>query len=166
MIITFVFLIILSIKDITENKIPNQILLVWLCTNSLIIFFSNLSLTYAIYGGISLFTLGLLLFFLKAMSPGDVKLLGAVGYAIGWDLVLPFMFWGLIASGIVALFYVARNISLLGVSNPFYLISNRRLFFMSNNVGSDSNTARYNEKLTMPFAPCVVIGLSLTLYFN
>ncbi|PMM11517.1 hypothetical protein BCT61_06560 [Vibrio breoganii] len=166
MLLTFAFLAVIAVSDISENKIPNKVLVCWLGVQTVVIISSHIGFLNSLLGAVFLFSVSLLFYIIKAMSAGDVKLLGVLGYAIGWNLSLSFLFWLIISSGMIALFYLARNLSLLGISNPFYFFTDPRMFTKNNDISSNSNISRYNQKLTMPFAPCVAVGLALAQYFN
>ncbi|MEZ9920154.1 hypothetical protein BCT86_05645 [Vibrio breoganii] len=166
MLLIFSFLLVIAISDITENKIPNKVLVCWLGIQTIVIISSSVGFLDSFLGGFFLFSVGLVFYTTKAMSAGDVKLLGVLGYAIGWNLSLSFLFWVIISSGMIAMLYLARNLSLLGIGNPIYFFTDPRLFSKNNDISNNSNISRYNQKLTMPFAPCVVIGLALAQYFN
>lgn len=111
------------------------------------------------------FALGFLLYLIKAMSAGDVKLLGVVGYVIGLHYVPQAMFYVLISAGLIASYYLFYNLSFLGLSNPLLVLSEPKLLTGSNYNGANNNVLRYQNRLTMPFAPAVAIGLAMFFYF-
>lgn len=119
----------------------------------------------ALGGGGVLFSIGFALYVVRAMSAGDVKLLGTVGFVVGLQYSLEALLFILCSAGIVAVFYLLYNLSFLGVSNPLVAISEPKLFLGSNYEGANNNNTRYQNRLTMPFAPAVAIGLAMFFYF-
>ncbi|WP_242507224.1 prepilin peptidase [Vibrio vulnificus] len=101
-------LLVVAVYDARDNRIPNA----WLLPLTLLAClhwvgkgdFSQLFL--AIGAGVIYFSSGLVLFFLRAMSPGDVKLLGVVGVVIGWDAMGTVAYWITLSAGLVALFFM------------------------------------------------------------
>ncbi|GEM80155.1 hypothetical protein VSU01S_24000 [Vibrio superstes NBRC 103154] len=113
-----------------------------------------------------MFAASMCLFFVKAMSPGDVKLLGAIGFCVGLDNLVGSSTWIILSSGLIGVVFMIYNFSFLGINNPMKLINEPKLFTRINQGGKDTNPWRYGDKLTMPFAPSVTVGLALFYYFN
>lgn len=106
-------------------------------------------------------------FFLKAMSPGDVKLLGVVGMVIGWDAMGEVAYWITLSAGLVALFFMMLHYARYPDSLQ-KLVGRYSFQAMSGQVPLLSvypSEIAVQGKLTMPFAPAVVIGLALFHYF-
>lgn len=156
---------LIALYDLTENKIPNKLLLVWLGMHCLHLNIVDGSFFSAVCGGVLLFVGGLVLYVARAMSAGDVKLLGVVGFVIGLQHVPQAMFFILISAGLIASYYLFYNLSHLGISNPLLAISEPKLLLGSNYQGGNNNISRYQNRLTMPFAPAVAIGLAMFFYF-
>lgn len=156
---------LIALSDLVENKIPNNLLLVWLGVHSLHLHAVDGSFVSAICGGLLLFLGGFALYVIKAMSPGDVKLLGVIGFVIGVQHVPEAVFFILMSAGLIAGYYLLYNFSCLGISNPLMAITEPRLLLGSNYIGGNNNTFRYRNRLTMPFAPAVAIGLAMFFYF-
>ena len=102
-------LLMIGIKDAEKNRIPNKLLFIliflivieWVViTPSSIVVLQEKALGFVV-----MFAIGLLLFFLKAMAPGDVKLLAVVGFLIGLPQLQSVGYWIIISSGIVGVFY-------------------------------------------------------------
>ncbi|WP_040891059.1 prepilin peptidase [Vibrio ezurae] len=159
-------LFLISINDLKDHKIPNVFLLVLVFYQSLNIYVLQLSLFDFILGGITIFLISLILFFLKVMSPGDVKLLGTVGFCVGIENLWGCTVWIFIASGLIGILFTVYNFSFLGIKNPLLLINEPKLYTRINTNAQNSNPWRYGDKLTMPFAPSVMVGLALFYYFN
>ncbi|MGR6833174.1 prepilin peptidase [Aliivibrio wodanis] len=160
-------LFMVGVKDAEKHRIPNKLLFIliflivieWAVINpSLVI------LQEKLLGGVVMFAIGLLLFFLKAMAPGDVKLLAVVGFLVGLPQLQSVGYWVIISAGIVGVFYafyysiespqfgnrVKKNTNKLTIQQEALMLATR-------------NTVM--KKTVMPFAPAVVIGLALHQYF-
>nr|WP_228510168.1 prepilin peptidase [Vibrio vulnificus] len=162
-------LLVVAVYDARDNRIPNAWLLPltllaclhWVAKGD----FSQLFL--AIGAGVIYFSSGLVLFFLRAMSPGDVKLLGVVGVVIGWDAMGAVAYWVTLSAGLVALFFMMLHYAQYPDSLQ-KLVGRYSFQAMSGQVPLLSvypSEVVVQGKLTMPFAPAVVIGLALFHYF-
>ncbi|HAS6187558.1 prepilin peptidase [Vibrio vulnificus] len=162
-------LLVVAVYDARDNRIPNAWLLPltllaclhWVAKGD----FSQLFL--AIGAGVIYFSSGLVLFFLRAMSPGDVKLLGVVGVVIGWDAMGTVAYWVTLSAGLVALFFMMLHYAQYPDSLQ-KLVGRYSFQAMSGQVPLLSvypSEVVVQGKLTMPFAPAVVIGLALFHYF-
>ncbi|BAC95427.1 hypothetical protein [Vibrio vulnificus YJ016] len=162
-------LLVVAVYDARDNRIPNAWLLPltllaclhWVAKGD----FSQLFL--AIGAGVIYFSSGLVLFFLRAMSPGDVKLLGVVGVVIGWDAMGTVAYWITLSAGLVALFFMMLHYAQYPDSLQ-KLVGRYSFQAMSGQVPLLSvypSEVVVQGKLTMPFAPAVVIGLALFHYF-
>nr|WP_228512864.1 prepilin peptidase [Vibrio vulnificus] len=162
-------MLVVAVYDARDNRIPNAWLLPltllaclhWVAKGD----FSQLFL--AIGAGVIYFSSGLVLFFLRAMSPGDVKLLGVVGVVIGWDAMGAVAYWVTLSAGLVALFFMMLHYAQYPDSLQ-KLVGRYSFQAMSGQVPLLSvypSEVVVQGKLTMPFAPAVVIGLALFHYF-
>ncbi|WP_261823659.1 prepilin peptidase [Vibrio neonatus] len=159
-------LFLIAIVDLKENKIPNVLLILLFTFQVLTLYTTQISILNFILGGVVLFSGAFALFYIRAMSPGDVKLLGVVGFCVGFDSLGTCVFWIILASGLVGGLFVLYNFSFLGINNPMILINEPKLYTRVNSNVGNTNPWRYGDKLTMPFAPSVMIGLALFYYFN
>ncbi|MFA0192649.1 prepilin peptidase, partial [Vibrio lentus] len=90
-LVFWALLIIVSVYDVEKHRIPNKILILFLFLYFLSVLNSGFSLdalVASLIGALVLFCSGLILYFLRAMSAGDVKLLGVIGLYIGWGSLL------------------------------------------------------------------------------
>ncbi|NVD05916.1 prepilin peptidase [Vibrio sp. JPW-9-11-11] len=161
--------IAIAINDAKEHRIPNSFLLVVLSVCLVNVLFQPHpldGLITALSGGLALFFCALLLHFARVMAPGDVKLLGVVGFWLGWGSLLPASAWIGFASVVVGLLYAALNRVITGASIKELLTK----YSLMAAYGSQTNALvagkdASEHKLRMPFAPVVVMGLALFHYF-
>lgn len=152
----WVILLLISFYDLSENRIPNKLLIL------LLIFgffygFQEVGLKEQALGLLLYFSSGLILYFIKVMSAGDVKLLGVIGMIFGASSIVDVGYYILMASGLIGTMYLflfkVNTLEFQGCS-------------LSVNPLNKQIHARYKEKITMPFAPSVVIGLAMYSYFT
>lgn len=171
-LVFWALLIIVSVYDVEKHRIPNKILILFLFLYFLSVLNSGFSLdalAASLIGALVLFCSGLILYFLRAMSAGDVKLLGVIGLYIGWGSLLDVSYYILIAAGIIGTLYLLYN----RANNSEMTV--RRYFeekiMLVSGISPDIKGepvvhSRYSNKVTMPFAPSVVIGLAMYSYFT
>ena len=102
--ILFLFLIIAFISDIKNQKLPN-----WLTAGGIVIGIIYHFITDG-FGGLLFSLLGLLtaggifliLYIFKAIGAGDVKLFGAIGSLVGFDMVVNMMVLSIVFAGILS----------------------------------------------------------------
>jgi prepilin peptidase CpaA len=152
----WVLLLLISFYDLSENRIPNKLLVL------LLIFgffhgFHQIGIKEQALGLVLYFSSGLILYYMKVMSAGDVKLLGVMGMIFGASSIIDVGYYILIASGLIGTMYLflfkVNTLEFQGCS-------------LSVNPLNKQIHARYKEKITMPFAPSVVIGLAMYSYFT
>ncbi len=171
-LVFWVLLVMVSVFDVKDNRIPNNVLILFILLYFITSIDSGLtwgSLGSSLVGATVLFLSGLVLYFLRAMSAGDVKLLGVIGLYIGWGSLLQVSYYILLASGMIGtlyLLYNRANNSEITVRRYFeeklMLVSGISPHLKSEPVAH----SRYSNKVTMPFAPSVVIGLAMYSYFT
>ncbi|PMO62740.1 hypothetical protein BCT06_01320 [Vibrio breoganii] len=165
-VIMWVIFCIIAVRDLREHRIPNKLLLTALIIKSVFFILADVNLDVlldSIYSAVILFCLGLFFFFLRAMSPGDVKLLGTIGYITGITQFGSLLFYLTMGGGLVAIFCLFDAIS--QGYRPKSLKQKTNELALSRELGKIPHS-RYEQKLVMPFAPSVVIGLALFYYFN
>ncbi|MFA1562055.1 prepilin peptidase [Aliivibrio fischeri] len=155
----------IGIHDAKKNQIPNYWLLILISLSFIEWGISHSSLDILISklaAGCLMFSISLLLYFIKAMSAGDVKLLGVIGFLVGLSQVQSVGYWIIIAAGGVGTFYALYN----SIESPRMLGRANESKKLSNNLG---NKIKHKDvlvnRMVMPFAPAVVIGLALHFYF-
>lgn len=160
-------LFLIGIKDVEKHRIPNKLLFIlillviieWVAMNPSLAILQEKAL-----GGILMFAIGLLLFCLKAMAPGDVKLLAVVGFLVGLPQLQSVGYWIIISAGLVGVFYAFYySIESPRFGNRSKKNTNKLTIQQEALMLATRNTVM--KKTVMPFAPAVVIGLALHQYF-
>ncbi|QIA64078.1 prepilin peptidase [Vibrio astriarenae] len=167
-------LVVIATYDAREHRIPNILVLtlvVIALLNNWSLFRSSTELTLSILAGCTLFLLSFFLFVLRAMAPGDVKLLGAVGCLLGWPNLGNGVLWICVATVLVGSFYAAYQSAIVSSgrkSTATYIdipiLLNPKAISIAHNVLAKPSP--FEKKMVMPFAPIVVIGLSMYSYFS
>ncbi|NAZ91287.1 A24 family peptidase [Vibrio toranzoniae] len=171
-LVFWALLIIVSVYDVDKHRIPNKVLILFLLLYLFLMLndgFSFYELVHSLTGAVVLFSLGLILYFLRAMSAGDVKFLGVIGLYVGWGSLLDVTYYILIASGVIGAFYLLYNRANNSEITVRRYLEEKLMFVsgISPNVNNESVVhSRYSNKVTMPFAPSVVIGLAMYSYFT
>jgi prepilin peptidase CpaA len=100
------------------------------------------------------------------MAPGDVKLLGVVGFWLGWGNLIDATLWIALSSVLIGLLYAIMNRAESG-SSIKQLVSKYSMIaaYGSSSQAAISSGEKIERKLRMPFAPVVVIGLAMYQYF-
>ncbi len=162
-------LVAIAVVDAREHRIPNIGLLIVLILSSLYYLVSPdpvAALVSALLAALVLFVGALLLHIIKVMAPGDVKLLGTIGFVVGWDQCLSTVYWIALTSVIVGILFSAVHVA----ENPHVFKSTLRRYAASTPLDQSSTEKKQSPiftagKLQMPFGPIVVIGLALSHYF-
>ncbi|CAM3861100.1 Type IV leader peptidase family protein [Vibrio aerogenes CECT 7868] len=161
-------LFVIAVVDAREHRIPNKLVVTLFAACAIYQWLSTWSITslmYELSAGLFLFALGLAVFFLRAMSPGDVKLLAGIGVYLGWEGMSQGIFWMAVSSMVVGLMYLSLPRVLQpdgSFENTIYLPRPGK----QNIVPGKQLSGSKGERLQMPFAPIVVIGLALHSYFG
>ncbi|MCE0494312.1 A24 family peptidase [Vibrio salinus] len=174
-------LLLIGVFDLREHRIPNLcvfILLVLAVSLKLDGMYrdNSVSLWWDFFSGCLFFAFGLVLFLMGAMAPGDVKLLGVVGFFLGWNEALNGAFYLSVAMLIIGVFYYfyfraqTCHPSVLSMVKDYFshaeisVLSVGVLLRQCNRVRlgqSDKNIIN-----RMPFAPVVVLGVTLFQYYS
>lgn len=160
-------LLIIAVSDARDHRIPNILLMVTLSLCGLkMVLHPTLSptLTEALMGGGAMFFGALVLHLMRIMAPGDVKLLGVIGFWLGWGQLLDISVWIAIATLLVGGIHAV--ISVAGTEQSLQRQFERyKMLFAYGRTGTKVLDSGNETKLRMPFAPVIVIGLALQSYF-
>ncbi|MDG3087327.1 prepilin peptidase [Vibrio hannami] len=153
-------LFLVALYDLKENRIPNYcllLLIVLYVIDALISFSSWSEIGMNLVAAATMFFSCLVLFFVRVMAPGDVKLMGVLGYWIGWGNLLDSSFYILISSGVLGILFILGDLV-----NPASKYRNL-ILFLDKDGRKEFLT---KDNLRMPFAPSVFIGLALYQYLS
>ncbi|WP_277870273.1 prepilin peptidase [Vibrio breoganii] len=166
---------LIAVYDLREHRIPNKLLLLIIGTRvfELLLGLDVSLVLSSLLAGSLLFAFGLVLFALRAMSPGDVKLMFVVGFSTAITNIGSLLYWIIVSGGIVSvfcLFYAQarkyEKVSFLSrVRNDWNRLRTRQVD-KAKSISLVARTTRYGDKLVMPFAPSIVIGMAMFYYFN
>lgn len=152
-------LIAIGVSDAQDNKISNKavvLLLVMVTANVMYASASN-GLEH-LYSGIVTFAVCFILYLLKVMAGGDVKLLAVLGVWLGPENMLQAIPLVIVSGGVVGLFYLAQHLasshSTFGEQIKAYAVQKLTPGWKS------------NQRLVIPFAPAIVIGLAYYFYIH
>ncbi len=162
-------LLTIAVSDAKEHRIPNLLLAISLgfCVAKMVMQ-PELSPSWAdaFLGLVVMFSGALVLHVLRVMAPGDVKLLGVIGFWLGWGQLLDVSLWIAATSILVGSIYALVRVA--GKEHKMReQVSKYKMLFAYGRTGTkallDDDTE--SAKLRMPFAPVVVIGVALHSYF-
>lgn len=161
--------IVVAVSDAREHRIPNLYLLIILCFCIVEIALSPQpleNLFWSVVAGLIFFSTALLLHILSVMAPGDVKLLGVVGFWLGWGHLLNATVWIALSSVLIGCLYAIMNRVHSGSSVKQLLVKYSILVaYGSSSQSATALSQGIERKLRMPFAPVVVLGLAMYHYF-
>ncbi|CAH0533928.1 hypothetical protein VST7929_01805 [Vibrio stylophorae] len=162
-LLSMAILLIIALYDLQSNRIPNLWVLA-LCMSGAVHWFAmDASLQQwglALAGGVAMFLSALFLYSVKAMAPGDVKLLGALGFVFGWGNLIALCLYIALGGGLVALCFLLFHHSEHPITAARQYLRYR---FLS--LGQHKSLV-IAPSLSMPFAPCVLIGVVLFNYLG
>lgn len=162
-------LLMVAVSDAKEHRIPNLLLIILLafCVAKIIIQPAlSPSWADAFLGLLAMFGGALVLHILRVMAPGDVKLLGVIGFWLGWGQLLDVSLWIAVTSILVGSIYALVRVA--GKEHKMReQVSKYKMLFAYGRTGTKAllNDETESVKLRMPFAPVVVIGVALHSYF-
>ncbi|MEZ8967674.1 prepilin peptidase [Vibrio breoganii] len=178
LLIYWLLFFLVALSDIKEHKIPNKLLLIAIGVRfgDILLELDSSVLISSLTSGVLLFSAGFALFLLRAMSPGDVKLLFVVGFCTNVQKVMVLGYWIILSGGIVATIYFFYQRALSPTNDSIIEQFKSKIkeifyFVLTAKMKKSSTTekhlpSRYGDKLVMPFAPSIVIGMAMFYYFN
>ncbi len=158
---------VLAVSDARENKIPNIILCFlfgFTLLEVLLLSNSPNDLALSFVGAGIFFGVGILLYCFGCMAAGDAKLLAVVGFIMGWGNLVAITIAISCASVVVGSFYCFQYLAY----KPTLLeqtITRYKLVLYGGLLSSKPSGGKSEDKIRMPFAPIVVIGLAWHHYF-
>jgi len=93
-------LFLISFYDLSENKIPNKLLII-LAVVGVPFGMFDVGVKEQILGFVLYFSGGLFLYFIRVMSAGDVKLLGVIGLIFGASSIVDVGYYILMSCGFI-----------------------------------------------------------------
>lgn len=158
-----------AVSDAKEHRIPNRYLLAIFAVCIVSKAFAPDAmdnLAWSFVAGVCFFCSAFALYLLRMMAPGDVKLIGVVGFWLGWGNLMSATVWIAVSSVLVGLFYAAVNSS-EGRGSIKELLTKYSMITAYGRSGFETLQASdsVERKLRMPFGPIVVIGLAMNQYF-
>ncbi len=152
-----------SISDIKTYKIKNSIILTFLTLGIL----SN-TLASGIQGllsslkGISIpFACLFLLFALRMLGAGDIKLLSALGAIFGYPLIISIMLYSFISGGIIAIVLIITRKNAL--QRIVYILDYIKQCIMLSSILPYTNFNDKSDKAKFHFSIAILLGTLITL---
>lgn len=158
-LIIWFLLIVIGVSDAQKQRIPNKavLLLLGVITASLM-YETDTSGVEHLYGGLLSFAVCFVLYLLKIMAGGDVKLLTAIGVWLGAETMWQVTPYIIIAGGVIGIFYLALFIA---STYDSFLLQIKAYAIQKVTPGWKSK-----QPLVIPFAPAIVIGLAYFFYVH
>jgi len=159
-LIIWLLLLIIGIFDSRECKIPNFLILILLIVS---IFAST---SYVGGDGLLLsrfaaftvmFLSTLILYLLKGIAAGDVKLAAVIGYILGWNSLNEYCWFFAFCCLFIGVMF--RQLKKIKTFDHQYIA------FYSTQVVNPTVISR-NDTTHMPLAPVMIIALAMTNYFS
>lgn len=169
-LLIWIVLFAIAVSDAKEHRIPNVGLLVILTLvfiNKAFLLQDFSLLFWSFIVGLACFICALVLYFLKVMAAGDVKLLGVIGFWLGANHIYQAIFWIAISSVVVGLLYALLRVAEAPGSAKATLSKYSILALYGASETKLVGTKKMNkgERYQMPFAPVVVLGIAIYFYF-
>ncbi|NVC93798.1 prepilin peptidase [Vibrio natriegens] len=152
-------LIAIGVSDAQDNRISNKaVLLLLVMVTANVMYVSESNGLDHLYSGVVTFAVCFILYLLKVMAGGDVKLLAVLGFWLGPESMSQAVPLIIVSGGVVGLFYLAQH-----------LASSRNTFgeqIKAYAVQKVTPGWKNNQRMVIPFAPAIVIGLAYYFYIH
>lgn len=156
-------LLILSITwDVKTHRIPNQVILVGMFTGFIFSFFSTaVSPLNSIEGAIFGLMVFMPFYLLRILGAGDVKLLSAVGFFVGFPGVLFVALFSGLGGGVLSIVYALRHHEFMQMwKNTIRSVST--LLFQIESRDHSSQWVMAERPKRLPYALAIAFG---TLFY-
>ncbi|WP_243974574.1 prepilin peptidase [Vibrio natriegens] len=158
-LIIWTLLTAIGVSDAQRHRIPNNLVFfLLLAVLASLCLKQDMEVWLHLKGMLITFALGFLLYLGRLMAGGDVKLLTVLGLWLGaetmWS-VTPFI---IVAGGVVGIFYLALHIA----TSSYSFTEHIRVYAVQKVTPGWKN----EQRLVIPFAPAIVIGLAYYFYIH
>lgn len=163
-VIIWGILVLIGVFDAREHRIPNLLLLSIIIIHLIFLKMElqvSIPLSGMLMGLLGCFFIGCSLYVSRVMAAGDVKLLMAIGFILGYDNIVEFAKYACLALIIIGIMYSLLN-HLFRKHHPSNIqiqLNAQPVWFFTNKTTPQSLAITY-----MPFAPVLVIGLAMYQY--
>ncbi|ASI91093.1 A24 family peptidase [Vibrio mediterranei] len=147
--------------DAKECRIPNKlvVLLLAMVFGDLYIINDGLLNIPSQYwlGGVVAFLVCFALYLARLMGAGDVKLIGALGFWVGLESLLPFASAIILIGAVQSIFYLAQNLAISQLNIKQHVNQ-----YLVHNIYGRLNRAPIDAiEMRIPFAPAIVVALAV-----
>ncbi|KAB3537227.1 prepilin peptidase [Alkaliphilus pronyensis] len=165
LIVLLLLILMASIADIKTYRISNKLIvsgiimgaLINLCEDSLF------GLIEALTGILIPIIVLFLLFYLRMLGAGDIKLFSAIGAIMGSDFVVECLIWSFLSGGVLCFFIMIlrkNSRARLKVLYNYIIACVTSLTLLPYEEGSSSHNARF------PFAIAISLGSLISIFSN
>lgn len=161
-----ILLVLALYSDIKTYKIKNYITIPFMCIGILTnLFFYGLHGLHESLLGIC-YPIGILmvLFMLRMLGAGDMKLFGAIGAIMGYSFVLDVIIYSFLAGGIISIAILIKRQNF--VQQIRYLITYVKTCFLTFSTIPYMDYSDKNNKSRFHFSIAIVIGTLIKIYLN
>ncbi|MCF7481311.1 A24 family peptidase [Vibrio sp. J1-1] len=152
-------LFVIGVSDAQRHRIPNQLVgVLFLVVVVNLYLESDVEWMIHLKGLLVTFTTCFLLYLVRVMAGGDVKLLAAIGFWLGAETMWQVTPYIVIAGGIIGVFYLALHLA----SSVEPIGQQVKAYAVQKVTPGWKN----KQPLVIPFAPTIVIGLAYYFYIQ
>ncbi|WP_168121058.1 A24 family peptidase [Paenibacillus sp. HB172176] len=149
--------------DIRKRMIPNRLTLLFFVSGVVyqLISFGTQGVTASFIGAASGFLPLLLLYAMKGIGAGDVKLFGAIGAWLGWLITLQLLMYSILFAGMIGVLLLIARVA--WIRSAIRSLANRTPLVRSRAMALKEGQGKRNEFPFMLAVAPAAIALSLTL---
>lgn len=152
-------LLVTGVSDAQRHRIPNQLVgILLLVVLADLCLKSNVEWVLHFKGFLVTFSVGFLIYLMRAMAGGDVKFLAVVGLWLGAETMWQATPYIIVSGGVVGFFYLA-----LHMASTYEPILKQVKAYVVQKVTPGWKS---RQPLVIPFAPAIVIGLAYYFYIH